>query len=299
MGNEQRAQHADADAQPRLHASESRGGIWRYLRERFPPAPVALLALTHAALLLGLLSVPWSTTVPALALGLVAQFVGALLRYRVVDEHKDAALDAERFPSRPVPAGLVSLRQLRAIGVVAVALELGGVLLAAAAMGQVALAGWYLPLLVFSAWTALDRRLAARSFTLEFAVHQLAYALVALFAVAVVGAWGLAGVAAIAGYTIAFVAVELARKLEPRYDAAGAPTPDTYSTVWGRRRAVSVLAVAIAACGTLAGVATWVWVPVLVGLAGAALVVAVARRPGWPSVAAIASVVGVAVAVVV
>lgn len=299
MSDQQQAHDADRDPQPKVHASQSRSAVWTYLLLRFSPGPVLLLAAIHTSLLMGMLDVVATHGLAAIgiAVGLAAQFTGALLRYRVVDEHKDAAKDAALYPSRPVPSGLISLARLRALGVAAVVVEIGGVVLAASAAGAPLAALWYVPLMAFSAWTALDRSLAARSFTLEFAVHQLAYALVALFAVAALGEWHAQGLVAIAAYLAAFVAVEVARKLEPRHDENGVPTPDTYATVWGRPAAIGVLTSVLLATGILASVAAGSWLAAAASAAGAAALVLVRRRRGIPTVVAVGTLALVAAAV--
>jgi 4-hydroxybenzoate polyprenyltransferase len=110
---------------------------WIYQRERFPLAahgPLILAfsasAVSYSALLRG------SSTAPSLRSFAVAFVVslGSFLLLRIADEFKDQEEDAKYRPYRPVPRGLVRLRELAWIGV--------GV-----AVGQLALAlliGWKL-----------------------------------------------------------------------------------------------------------------------------------------------------------
>ena len=110
-----------------------------YQRERFPLAAHAPLvaafsasAVCFSSLARGHVAVPQLTS-------LVVAFATSLLFFlqlRIADEMKDADEDARFRPYRPVPRGLVTLRELLAIGI-------------AAAVIQLALALWLDPALVW------------------------------------------------------------------------------------------------------------------------------------------------------
>src|SRR5688572_5778795 len=111
---------------------------WIYQRERFPlPAHGPLIAafsfsaVSYSALLRG--------ATPNLAAALVAFAISLIFfaQLRIADEWKDAEEDALYRPYRPVPRGLVSLRELAALGF-------------AGALVQLALAFWLAPLLALS-----------------------------------------------------------------------------------------------------------------------------------------------------
>ena len=120
---------------------------WTYQRERFPVlahgvliAAFSLAAVGYTALVLGRREFPAEAAVVA--------FAGSFLFFvqlRIADEFKDFDEDTRYRPQRPVPRGLVSLREL-------------GVLAGLAALAQLALAVWLKPVLVVplvGAWAYL------------------------------------------------------------------------------------------------------------------------------------------------
>lgn len=104
--------------------------LWQYQSERFPLANHGVMTLVFAlaacAFAASLRFEPdwpaWEAIGLAVVAGL-AQF--ALLR--VADEHKDFATDSAHRPYRPVPRGLISLAELRLVGVVAAAIMVAAV----------------------------------------------------------------------------------------------------------------------------------------------------------------------------
>ena len=123
---------------------------WIYQSERFPFAAYATLAavtgiaaVTHSALLRGQAAWPDARTTAAACASALAFFV----QMRVADEFKDSDDDARWRPERPVPRGLVRLRELAVIAI-------GG------AAAQVVLAGIFgaqmlVPLLALWSYFAL------------------------------------------------------------------------------------------------------------------------------------------------
>ena len=98
-----------------------------YCRERFP---LMRHGLVIAAFVFATLAVvgaggdrPGAVAPWPLAVGFVLALL-AFLELRILDEFKDADDDAKYRPYRPVPRGLVSLRELRAVGALAVAIQL-------------------------------------------------------------------------------------------------------------------------------------------------------------------------------
>lgn len=92
---------------------------WVYQRERFPLlahgpliAAFSASAVSYSSLLRGF------AMAPSLGSYLIAFFVslGSFLLLRIADEFKDAEEDARFRPYRPVPRGLVSLRELAVVG---------------------------------------------------------------------------------------------------------------------------------------------------------------------------------------
>ena len=99
---------------------------WIYQRERFPLATHAPLiaAFSFCTLSFSMLA-RGHVALPSLKAVLVA-FATALLFFlqmRIADEFKDAEEDARYRPYRPVPRGLVTLRELAIIAVAAGAVQ--------------------------------------------------------------------------------------------------------------------------------------------------------------------------------
>lgn len=96
--------------------------LWLYQAERFPVvrngaliAAFGASAVCLSALLRGEGAAPLLHAIPVSVLVLF----GFFLQLRIADEHKDADDDARFRPERPVPRGLVSLKELRRVAVAA------------------------------------------------------------------------------------------------------------------------------------------------------------------------------------
>jgi hypothetical protein len=215
---------------------------WIYQRERFPLAAHLPLiaafsgsAVGYSALLRGREAFPvWGAL-------LVAFPTAALffLQLRIADEFKDQEEDRRYRPSRPVPRGLVHLRELGAIG-------LGG------ALAQLALAlAWQpaLSLLLAGVWLYLGLMtceffarawLKARPLTYLW-THMLIMPLVDLYVTAVdwLPARGLPPRGLAWFLLVSFfcgTVIEIGRKIRaPTDEAQGVPT---YTALWGRPAAV-------------------------------------------------------------
>ena len=102
--------------------------FWIYQNERFPVighgiliAAFSFSAVSYSSLLRGQIEWPRLATV-------VVAFVSAFLFFlqlRLADEFKDFAEDAQFRPYRPVPRGLVSLRELGALWGLTLVVQLG------------------------------------------------------------------------------------------------------------------------------------------------------------------------------
>jgi 4-hydroxybenzoate polyprenyltransferase len=240
--------------------------------------------VSYASVVRGYLRVP---APEELCVAFASAFI-FFLQLRIADEFKDREIDARYRPYRPVPRGLVSLRALGAVGIGG-----GGV--------QLALALWLSPaLLPFLLVTWLYLGLMTREFFVArwlkahpivyLWTHMLIMPLIDLYDTAC--NWRTEGAAAptallfLLGVSFCngFV-VELGRKIRsPRDEERGV---ETYSALWGRRRAVcawygALLATALSAwlaAGRI-GFALAETVGSLVLLAGAAtIVVCFLRHP--------------------
>jgi len=240
-------------------ASTSASRWWIYQRERFPIVAHGLLiaafsasAVSFSALLRG------AASPPALASYLTAFITSFLLflQLRIADEHKDFEEDCAYRPYRPVPRGLVTRRELAAIGV-------------AGAIVQLALAWSLAPplvwlLLVTWGYLALmTREFFVRDWIIGRPVtylwtHMLIVPLADLYATAC--DWLRTGTAAPSGLfwfiVVSFgngVALEIGRKIRAPGDEEDGVR--TYSRLWGRSTATIVWLAALAVtagCAVLA-----------------------------------------------
>jgi 4-hydroxybenzoate polyprenyltransferase len=229
---------------------------WVYQRERFPVLAHGLLiaafsfsAVSFSMLLRGVIALPAPSTA-------MTAFVTAFLFFlqlRLADEFKDFEEDARFRPYRPVPRGLVTLREL-------------GVLWALTACVQLGLALWLRPSLVWLlalAWTYLalmskEFFVAAwlKAHPIPYLIsHMVIIPLVDLYATAC--DWWTQGSGPPAGlFWFLFVSycngvvIEIGRKIRgPKEEEPGV---NTYSALWGRGRATGVW---LAALGATAGTA--------------------------------------------
>ncbi|HWE47185.1 MAG TPA: UbiA family prenyltransferase [Caulobacteraceae bacterium] len=222
--------------------------LWTYQAERFPLVKHGGLILVFSggeavfgALVRGV-AIDWAAVATAaiVCLTLFAQL-------RISDEHKDRWEDARWRPERPVPRGLVSLGELRAVAGAGALVQLAATL---------ALDPRLLPVLaVVWGWMALmsveffaPRWLKARP-VIYLVTHMAVMPLIALYAVAC-GARATVLLSPSVGAFLAMaflngVVLEIARKSWALEDER--PGVDTYSRLWGPRGAA--LAVAIAATG--------------------------------------------------
>ncbi len=233
--------------------------LWAWSADRFPLLQHGLLIASYfganafvaqAAVGRAPLVLSWREGAGALVL------LGLFFLLRIIDEHKDFAVDRWVHPRRVLSRGLVTLGQLRALG----ALALGSMLLLAAALGGAAL-GTCLAALALAGLIARDlflhRFLAAHLLVSAF-LHLLILPLFGLFVFSAVtdrAPWdappavlAYAGV----GYALA-LAYELARKT--RSPAEERPGLVTYSRGMGPYRPAWL---ALAAIVAAAGLSTWV-----------------------------------------
>jgi len=303
--------NALADA---ARATDPRGfwGRWNvYQKERFPllaHGPLigafSFCAVSYAARLRGLGEFP---SVPVIA----AAWVSALLFFlllRIADEFKDADTDREFRPYRPVPRGLVSLREIGVLGLAALLL-------------QALLAAWLsprlLPLLAgVWVWGALmGREFFIASFLKRRpALYMLSHMAIVPMIDGYAAAWSGAGTGAAAASTVLphalgwfllvsyanGMVIEVGRKMRaPQNEEIGV---ETYSAAWGPQRAALVWASSAALSAVLAlqaARAAHLAVSPLAVLYGALLVVVVvcaaryARRPNEAAARLLEPVAGV------
>ena len=231
------------------------GRYWIYQRERFPLAahvPLVIAfsfsAVSFSALLRGANVADPSTLLVAFVVSLCSFF-----QLRVADEFKDADEDARFRPYRPVPRGLVTLRELRWAGI-------------ASAIVQVVLSvalSPYLILILLVIWGYFSlmsveffarRWLKARP-VIYLLSHMCIMPLVDLYATAC--DWLVVGSAPQPGLlgflVVSFcngIVIEIGRKIRARSDEE--PGVETYSAIWGARRAIAAWLLAMLASAGMA-----------------------------------------------
>ena len=247
---------------------------WIYQRERFPLVGHGLLI---AAFSLSAVSFSWllrgSHGLPSLAAPLTA-FVTAFflfLQLRIADEFKDFNDDSRYQPYRPVPRGLVKLRELALIGVAGAAVQLALALWLSPRLGLWLLVTWgYLALMTreFFVRDWIRRRPITYLWT-----HMLIIPLADFYATAC--DWQGSRVAPSSGLfwfiAVSFfngIALEIGRKLRaPADEEEGVRT---YSHLWGLRNGCLLWLASLfvtAACATYASARIGFLRPVAVTLA--------------------------------
>lgn len=253
--------------------------LWVYQRERFPIlaqgsliAVLSLSAVSYSALLRG--DHGW----PA-ARSAVAAFLSTLLFFlqlRIADEWKDAEEDARFRPYRPVPRGIVTLEELRAIGLTAALVQLVLALWLSAAL---------VPLLLVWAYMGLmSKEFFARNWlkahpVAYLALHMPVLPLIYLYATAC--DWAVAGGvkrAAIGWFLLVGLfnglVFEIGRKIRaPQDEEYGV---ETYTRLWGSRKSVLVWfgALLLSASAALMAASLIHWLTATALLLGAALAIA-------------------------
>jgi 4-hydroxybenzoate polyprenyltransferase len=231
------------------------GRLWRYQGERFPVFKHGLLIAVFAfaaVAFAGSFRIQTGFNEVWTAFLLVFLLFAQL---RVADEHKDYADDLRFRPERAVPRGLVSLAELRLFAGLAAAVQVG-----LALSIDVRVVGW---LLLAWVWMGLMTAeffapafLKARP-VLYLVSHMLVMPLIALLAVAC-GSFGqphhVPGVAAFLALSfLNGVALEIGRKTwGPEDEREGV---ETYSRLWGPRRAAAAVVAALLAAALAAGLA--------------------------------------------
>jgi len=224
-----------------------------YFRERFPllghGIPIALFVFATLAYSRVTQGEPAWPGVLQYAIALVTVFL-TFLQLRILDEFKDFSDDARYRPYRPVPRGLVSLKSLGWLGILAACIQLfATALLGAAPLAWLAIVWAYAWLMRLEFFAPRWLRTHA---VVYMASHMIIIPLILLYVVACgnvpVSLGNLAPFAATA--YLMFCAFEIGRKIRaPADEREGV---DMYSRIWGLRRAVFAWLSVLAAVAVLA-----------------------------------------------
>lgn len=228
---------------------------WTYQKERFPVFQHGLLvmafsssAVAFSSLLCGIVP-SWQ----AFLIAFITVFL-FFLQLRIADEFKDAEEDAKYRPYRAVPRGLVSLRELGYVFVIAALIQLGLTLWLDSRLLYLLLITWGYLALMSVEFFARDW-LKARHITYLW-THMMIMPLVDLFATSCL--WLPANVVpdklGLSFFLIASffngIVIEIGRKLrQPDGEQEGVPT---YSKLWGLKKASVVWVACISVTATFA-----------------------------------------------
>jgi 4-hydroxybenzoate polyprenyltransferase len=215
--------------------------FWVYQRERFPILAYAPLIATFSssticfsALLRGRGALPGA----GVLLGAFLSSLLFFLQLRIADEFKDAEEDRRYRPYRPVPRGLVSLRELGALGALSLAVQLGLALWQSVALVPLLLLTWGYGALM-SVEFFVPRWLKAHP-TVYMLSHMLILSLIDLYVTA--WDWAVAGaepprqlIWLLAISLCNGLVIEIGRKIRAPADEEHGV--ETYSVLWGPRRA--------------------------------------------------------------
>ena len=233
--------------------------FWTYQVERFPLAGFApvITAFTFSSAAYSRMArgesgfIPW----PRFAVGVFTTLV-FFFTLRVLDEHKDRQVDRRFRPELPVPRGLVTLGELRAIGGVALAIA-------------VALNAWVapvmlIPIVVVAIWASLmTREFFVRDWlrahpTVYLLTHMAIMPLIDIYTTGL--DWLPAGLhlphrlALFLGVTfLNGMIVEIGRKV--RFPGGEREGVDSYTRAWGLRAAPIVWLCLLATAATTAVIA--------------------------------------------
>ncbi len=217
--------------------------LWEYQGERFPLVKHGALiaAFGTSAVCVSALLRGGSPSWQAMAVAVVA-LMCFFVQLRVADEHKDHAEDVKYRPERPVPRGLVSLRELRGVAWGAAGVTLGATVWLDWRLVGILLLVWGWMALMTKEFFA-PKALKARPL-LYMVSHMAVMPLIDLYGTA--ADWLPAGVSpggthgsALAAFLLLSLAngvsLEIARKSwAPEDEREGV---ETYSKLWGAKAA--------------------------------------------------------------
>jgi 4-hydroxybenzoate polyprenyltransferase len=252
---------------------------WIYQKERFPMLAHGLLiaafsssAVCFSAQLRGATDALPSTAAFGIAFGTCFLF---FLQLRIADEFKDFDEDSRYRPYRPVPRGLVKLRELAILFLLGALLQLAGALFFEPRLAWVLAGAWAYLALMSVEFFARDW-LVARPITYLW-THMLIMPIVDFYATACewlpTAGTPPSGLGWFLGASFANgVVIETGRKIRAAQDEEEGVR--TYSVLWGRRRAAVVWSLVVAAtagCALMAAQAIGFLLPVGAVLGTAAL----------------------------
>lgn len=231
--------------------------LWIYQAERFPLISHSILVLALTVGVSGFASAGKGWPPLLRLVGAFVAAIGFFMLLRISDEFKDAEDDAAFRPYRPVPRGLITLRELAGVAVVVIVLQvivtlsLGGYLL------PYLLAAWLLMFLMSKEFFA-EKWLRARPLIYMLS-HMFILPLFDFYLLA--AAWQGHGAPPVAfGWFLVAtycngIVFEIGRKVRAAADEETGV--ETYSVLWGVARASWAWWLAVAIAGGAGIAAAW------------------------------------------
>ncbi len=222
---------------------------WIYQKERFPVVANGMLIAVFSGAAVGYSAL--LRKAPMEWEGFVAAFVFSLAAFahlRIADEFKDAEEDRQFRPYRPVPRGLVTLRELGVVAALLAVLQVG-----AAFWLDPRLLPWLLVVWIYLGLMSreffLGDRLRSRPLTYMW-THMLIMPLIDFFGTACDWVPAAGSPPAGLGWFVAAsffngMVIEIGRKIRDSSDEEKGVV--TYSSLWGMQRAVEVWVVVMLA----------------------------------------------------
>jgi hypothetical protein len=233
---------------------------WTYQQERFPIGQHGLLIAVFSTAAVGYsyrlrqVGSPFNS-IGAIVIAFVTLFL-FFLQLRIADEFKDAAEDAKYRSYRPVPRGLVTLRELGLVAVASAFIQQGLAFVMGLPLVLLLIAVWGYMLLMRQEFF-VPQWLKAHPL-IYLLSHALIMPLMALYATACDWATAEGTAPAEIGYflLVSFftsLMIELGRKIRaPEDEESGV---ETYSALWGQARAGIAWLITVATLGLTALVA--------------------------------------------
>ncbi len=178
-----------------------------------------------------------------------------LFHLRVLDEFKDYAYDTKFHTDRPVQKGLISLSELKLVGLVNLLITF----ILAFLNGPFSVS---FPLVIAYLYTVLmfkeffEGRWLKKQIVLYLISHELVFLpLFWYFFSAIRGHFwridSISSAALLVYFILPVLVIEIGRKIPHRYDKKGRKTDDTYSFTWGEPNTIRVFASIIIVSGLL------------------------------------------------
>lgn len=259
--------------------------LWIYQAERFPLGKTAVLLAAFSSASVNVSAMLAERPLPGWGAYAVAFLVSFILfvQLRVCDEVKDAETDARYRPERPIPRGLVGLRTVIAIGLLAMPVAVAATLLYHPALLALLALVW-LWLALMSVEFFAPRWLNSRP-VLYLVSHMAIMPLLDLFVTGTEWLPSREGPAAALAFFLGLSFVngcilEVGRKLwAPENEREGV---ESYSKLWGIGPALRIWAgLCILSFGLLVAVGGALGMPLLFALLGAAALSAALAAAWW------------------